>query len=446
MSALKGLLARLGQERDLLKLISSSFAVRGFGVASGFVMHIVLSRTLGSEGAGIFYLALTLMMAGGVIGKFGLDTALMRFAGTAAAAGDMARVRGIYAQACLLSAGLSIIGTGVLALSAPWLAATLFDNLALEPVIVVLALAVCPFSLIWVQSGVLKAVGRPAAATLVESALLPALMGIAVVLLATNDHVTPERAGICYLLATLVVSGIGAWMFRGGEGGRGPRDRMEMAELTRVCSPLALIDMMNFLMAWAIIPILGSVAPEAEVGIFNAAHRLTIQISMVLVIFGGIMAPRFAALYAQGQIAALEKLVANTTLYMSLAALPFGALFLLWPQVVGLIFGAEFAAADDILRVLTVGQLINLMTGPAGYVLVMTGHQRTMRNILSGTLLVVLPLTWLMARSYGGIGAAAATAAGLAIQNLLALWAVYRHLGIIGLPLLRQRHNELEEE
>ena len=425
-------------KNSLLMLVSSSFAVRGVGVVCGFAMHVILSRTLGAEGAGLFYLSLTIMMAGAAIGKFGLDTALMRFGGSAYERGDMPAVRGLYRQACLLSLVLALGLSAMLLPASPWLASALFGNPDLASVMVWLVLAITPFSLIWVHSGVLKAVDRAVAATWVESAMLPVLMALFAIGLALLGLLTPQRAAMSYLAVTALVCLAGGWIFLRGADARGPKQLRSWRQLLASAFPLALIDGMNFLMAWAIIPILGSVAPEAEVGIYNSAHRLTMQLGIVLVVFGGIMAPRFAALHASGDRAGLEALSSRTAGLMSLVALPAGILFFAWPGMVGVIFGAEFAAGGIILQILAVGQLFNLLSGPAGYVLVMSGHQSSMRNILICTLLVTLPLIGLLAQSHGAIGAAWAVSGGLILQNSLALWAVYRKLGIIGLPGLRR--------
>ncbi len=430
----------------LLRLISSSFAVRGVGVACGFALHVILSRTLGPEGAGLFYLGLTLMMAGAAIGKFGLDTALMRFAGSAAEQGDMATVRGLFVQASLLSALLSLAMGALLLVGSGWLAEAVFDNAALQPVLALMALGLVPYSLIWVQSGVLKAVDRSVAATWVESALLPLMMALAIGGLAWLNLLTPARAAGCQAGISLVVWLLGGLIFRRGPGARGDGHRRPWRHLISAALPLALIDSMNFLLAWAIIPILGAVAPESEVGIFNAAHRLSIQLSIVLVVFGGIMGPRFAASHARGDLATLEQQAARTTALMSLAAVPAALVFLGWPGIVGLIFGADFAAGGTILQILAIGQVYNLVSGPAGYVLVMTGHQRAMRNILAFTLLLSLPLIAVLATHHGGTGAAVGVSFGLILQNTLALWIVYRRLGIIGLPGWRRRAHELVRE
>ena len=48
-----------------------------------------------------------------------------------------------------------------------------------------------------------------------------------------------------------------------------------------------------------------------------------------------------------------------------------------WPGLVLAAFGAEFEGAATVVRILAVGQLVNALTGPAGYLLLLTGAQRT---------------------------------------------------------------------
>ena len=93
------------------------------------------------------------------------------------------------------------------------------------------------------------------------------------------------------------------------------------------------------------------------------------------------------------------------------------------------LFGAEFAAGGYLLRILAIGQFINVLSGSVGYLLMMSGHERDLRNIT----LVVGPLSLLLAivltNYFGVVGAALATAIGIGSQNLAAVWMVNRRLG-----------------
>ncbi|MDN4732915.1 polysaccharide biosynthesis C-terminal domain-containing protein [Vibrio parahaemolyticus] len=93
------------------------------------------------------------------------------------------------------------------------------------------------------------------------------------------------------------------------------------------------------------------------------------------------------------------------------------------------LFGDEFLAAAPLLVVLSLGQMVNIATGSVGFLLLMSGHERTMKyiTICSGTISIALLV--FLSQSYGVLGAAWAMAIGMAIQNLAALYFVKRYLG-----------------
>lgn len=93
------------------------------------------------------------------------------------------------------------------------------------------------------------------------------------------------------------------------------------------------------------------------------------------------------------------------------------------------LFGDEFLAAAPLLVVLSLGQMVNIATGSVGFLLLMSGHERTMKyiTICSGTISIALLV--FLSQSYGVLGAAWAMAIGMAIQNLTALYFVKRYLG-----------------
>ncbi len=92
------------------------------------------------------------------------------------------------------------------------------------------------------------------------------------------------------------------------------------------------------------------------------------------------------------------------------------------------LFGPEFATGASVLLVLVAGHGINVMTGPVGTVLVMTGHEKIMRNNVLAAAAVNIGLNLVLVPRMGALGAAVATAASLALVNGLSLLQVRRHV------------------
>ena len=78
---------------------------------------------------------------------------------------------------------------------------------------------------------------------------------------------------------------------------------------------------------------------------------------------------------------------------------------------------------------LALGQFVNVITGSVGYLLLMSGNEKDMRNITIIVGLFSLVLSILLTKYYGALGTSVAIALALAAQNLMAVRMVKKRLG-----------------
>ena len=161
------------------------------------------------------------------------------------------------------------------------------------------------------------------------------------------------------------------------------------------------------------------------------ANRTAILISFTLLAVNSIAAPKFAALYKQGDTKALQKTVQQSAKLMTLSTGPILLLFLSIPNLIMEFFGPEFIEGTTALRILAIGQFVNVATGSVGYLLMMTGNERLLRNSLLAATLLYVTLNIILMPSFGLLGAAIATAISLVFQNLISAIFVWRRLGIV---------------
>lgn len=149
-----------------------------------------------------------------------------------------------------------------------------------------------------------------------------------------------------------------------------------------------------------------------------------------------IAAPKFASLYVKGEMQALSKTARQSSALMVLAVAPMLAIMMVFPEPILRLFGPDFVTGAPLLRLLSIGQFINVATGSVGYLLMMTGHERTLRlNITLATAVNLWLCLWLIPKM-GPFGAAIATAVPLALMNLLSAYFVYTKLRIVTIPFL----------
>jgi O-antigen/teichoic acid export membrane protein len=121
---------------------------------------------------------------------------------------------------------------------------------------------------------------------------------------------------------------------------------------------------------------------------------------------------------------------------MLLAVTPLLAIMMIFPESILRLFGPDFTNGAPMLRLLSIGQFINVGTGSVGYLLMMTGHERIFSlNITLATVVNLCLCFWLIP-AMGSFGAAIATAVPLALMNLLSAYFVYAKLHIVTIPFL----------
>ena len=82
------------------------------------------------------------------------------------------------------------------------------------------------------------------------------------------------------------------------------------------------------------------------------------------------------------------------------------------------------------MRILAIGEVVNVLTGFGGLVLVMTGHEGDLARSVAVGAALNLALSAVFIPLIDVEGAAIATATGLAVSNLVMTWLVWRRLRI----------------
>jgi O-antigen/teichoic acid export membrane protein len=427
--------------REVARGAVVAFILRVIGAGLTFTFNVVLARFLGADGAGIYFLALTLTTIATVFGRLGLDNALLRFTAAGAAVGDWAEVKGVYRAGMSVAVRAAIVATLLTAAAAGWLSHVAFSKPELTGPLRWMALAIIPMVLALLHAELLKGLKRIAESVLISGVSIPALSLVGLLVLAPRWGIS--GAVWAYAAAGALTAVVAIWLWRRatpqGQGAQGSfaRDRLLKTSL-----PLLWVKSMNMAMGWTATIVLGIWATSADVGIFNAASRTVLLGGLVLMAVNSIAAPKFAALYRQGDLKALNSLARNSAKLMIVIASPLLLVFTLAPGPVMRLFGPEFVAGAPLLMVLAIGQFVNVATGSVGYLLIMTGHEKLMRNSVAIAAALNLALNLVLVPIAGAMGAAIATATSLATLNLVATYYSWSRLGIVILPLVASRAHE----
>jgi len=176
---------------------------------------------------------------------------------------------------------------------------------------------------------------------------------------------------------------------------------------------------------------LGWLRGDTEVGLYRVLVQMGTLVSFGLMAINPVLHGRFARLYANGEMVAMQRMVTHgVVMCLLVAILPMLVLFSYGAPVLGWLFGVEYAAQGAALKIILLGQLANVAFGAVGALLNMTGHQAdTVRGMMIAVLLNLV-LNLALIPSYGIVGAALATAVSTALWNALLWHIVWKRLKI----------------
>ena len=209
-----------------------------------------------------------------------------------------------------------------------------------------------------------------------------------------------------------------------------PATRAELTAVLRYGAPRAPSALLAQALFWGDLFVLAHYASGQRLDAYAAAGRIAQLILLFLTSVNLVFSPFAADLHARGERAQLDALFKRATRWALAATLPLAiVLFVAAPQVLEA-FGPGYAVGATPLRIMLLGQTVNVATGGVAFVLVMAGFTGIdlADNVLAAALLFALAVP--LASAVGPTGAAAASAAALAAVNVVRLIQVKRRVGV----------------
>jgi O-antigen/teichoic acid export membrane protein len=415
----------------------------------GIVTNALLARMLSPQEFGAYFLALSIVSLGAVVGSFGLPKTAVRLV-----AENMGLERSGRARRVIYTVlGLGVVGTlaasltyllvigdligkylfhspllvGVTGLIAGWIAISIVQEITAE--------TFRGFHDIrWATLlGGLATGGKSGG--LIMRILLLGLVALIWVKSGETDLQTVMLVSIGSGSVSVLLSG---WLLWGKVSSLGSKvaeeEPVSPKEVLDDAIPFLVIALTAFVLLSSDIWILGVLGSGRDVAVYGAASRLVTFVAMPLLIVNLVLPPIVAEMYAQGKTARLERTLRT---FSTLAGVPsllvLVGFMLLGGPIMGLVYGKpiyQSGTAVLVLLILSAAKLVAVWSGSCGLVLQFTGHQTSMLRVslLTSPLFFVVAIlaTW----RYGPVGVASAAALTTTVQNVIMVLLAKRKTGM----------------
>lgn len=395
-----------------MKALLSAILSKAGGAVFTLALVAYLGHSIGPEASGHFYYTLAVAMMLSQLLRLGMDGVVLRLASRYHHAGEAEALQRLAGDmlAYLLGCGAIMILLGKLleGVAAPLLFAGEAPDLLYETALY----SFVPFTLMWTCAALLKGIGRTSLSVFIEAGSVPLL----VLLWMLHADASGYREAVHALLWANVVAALLALALvlryagcRISLPGLLSRCRVLLAESVRG----VWVAISNTLIVWSPLFFLGMLATPADVGVYNAAFRVTMVIGAFSAVFRGVATPQLAGLLQRKESPvpflkrSMTQIMAAGLLVLVAGELTFDWLFAH--------FGAGFASASALAMLMLVGMLANVLFVIMETQLILADRNDLLRTNALFTLFVGLPLTVALIASFQAYGAAL----GFVLTNVL---------------------------
>jgi O-antigen/teichoic acid export membrane protein len=411
-----------GRAATLIKL---AFAA-GAKLSAAFIafgLTALVTRNMPNDEAGLFLLGFSILAVLSVFFRLGLDNVILRFL---SAHGTDAFAQEKLNRGLLWVATVVIPSTALGMIFSEQIATHIFNKPAFGSVLFWMLLALPAMAIFMLLAMAFQAQHRVVITTIFQN------LGISTVFVAAFGYLWYEQPEVLNAVTAaqiyagaagvILLAALVTWFSQKGISFNVTSYKDK--ELTSASANLWVASNMSLITMWSGILIAGAIVPAEELAQLSAAQRTAMLTSFVLMVVNMVVAPRYAQMWKNGDMAGIQRLAKWSTRGMIVMVTPVVLIMIILPERVMSLFGRGFDEAGILLAIMAVGQFINVATGSVGYLLNMSGHEKDFRRVtlFVGPLTIILVI--LFTHSYGVVGAAIGTAAGMLMQNLGAIYMV----------------------
>jgi O-antigen/teichoic acid export membrane protein len=411
-----------------------SLTLKVCGMILGLVSTILLARYLGVTGYGLYSYAIVLVTLISMPAILGVPTLVTRETARANEARNWGQMRGLWRWSGRISL---ILVTVALALATSVLYFTNNHIAHADKVVIYIAMMMTPLLVMGrLRSAALRGLKSPVLAQMPEQFIRQTCFLSLIALLVIGlgeEHLTAATAMGLNVISVFFAFLVGViFLYKlSPTSTEISVSSDEQRNWLRAIVPFAFVSGAQLLLKNTDLFMLGLMKGMDEVG----WYRVSVQISLLMVfgleVITLVVAPYFVRFYKRGDLKKLKRTFIISVLASISVAFPVFLVFVLFGEaLIDLAFGKEYIDSYYPLLILAVGQLFNVVVGPAGYLLSMAGFEKDTAKVMVWAAILNVLLNLLLIPHIGMIGAAVSSALCLAIWNIWVVIVLRKRVGI----------------
>ena len=405
----------------LLKKGTMALSFKLVGVLAHFFLVFYINDIYGAEQLGIFSLSLTILQILFVLGKLGMDAAVLKFQGKYLNLGDRDNFKRSFLICLKIAAICSTILGAVVYLLGDFIATRIFNNPSLLFNLRIISISILPFSLTHLIGESFRAQGKSGLSVFVNG-VARFLIAISMIYITVSwfEAYNPFLI-FCIGLFVIFFFTIGFNRTRNDafESKIGStKETVEWKEIIKYSTPMLLVSSIQYLSQQVNIIVIGIIGDSIQVAQFSVLQKISLVLKLPLFAVNTVAVVLISKYLTMKAKEKLKQSAKKMSLLTFVASIPMFVIIFFYPQALLSIFGSQYVELGVPLAVLGIGQVVNSLAGSVGYLLQLSSHTIALRNITILALILNIGLSWLLIPKYGVLGACIGNMTSMIFMNL----------------------------
>lgn len=206
------------------------------------------------------------------------------------------------------------------------------------------------------------------------------------------------------------------------------------SEILKTSWGLYFLNILFFFLTSGHLWLLAYCSSKESVALYGAASRLMILITSTLSIIKLVILPMIGDLYTKKSYREMEAVLRTTATIAGIPSVIALIILISYGKgILSMVYGPGYTAGYPALAVLAIANLINVLTGTPGVLMVMASKEKLMLSftLISGA--IGFTISIFLVGTLDSLGVAVGAGAGIIINNLLMAFFCFKKLSIITL-------------
>lgn len=398
--------------------ISATLCTRAAGAVLGFLLSIIAVRTIGQEETGRYFFLLSIVFIVSTLARGGMDNILVRYYGSHSKLSERSVLDRLFTLSQIFTLCISSILVVMFAYAESfWV--FLFPKIVFDDTFYLALFTIIPFSLSYLNANIFKGLNKLNLSIFITNVFVN---GVILIFFSIGFIESVLNLVWVFSIANLALTLISYFILINLSRSRILLfDRAFATKIGKESSQLLIVSVITIFNSYGPVLILALSASEEQVGVFGVLFRTSMIVTLLLQIINGILAPKVACFHRENKLNELNQIVRYYSRLLILTSLPVLTAILIWAEsFLEFIFDESYRDVALAFRILMIGQVVNIVTGSVGTILMMIGESKPWRNFILIGFVTFLILSILLSMQYGMVGLALAISLGLMVQMILA--------------------------